>query len=234
MRTMYDGINTESLPSNASFVAGYISGKWPSVNGYSDSNGHWVPALKARFPKALVVSIATNAGADALCLDIEQYDATPAEAPGWVVRQRKRGVQYPWCYCSQSAWPSVYAEFQKQNVAQPLYWIANYDGVANIPVGAIGKQYHNTAGWDVSVMVDHIVGFDTTPVPVPLPIPVEENEMYIVIDKDPGVEISLLVEGSNVWLLQDADRVAYLEVGIPRKAVSSASYNRLRGKAKAL
>src|SRR5208282_1038382 len=70
--TMYDTTDPGTmLPvQHPQAVAGYVGGKWPSLGG-----------LIKRYPGAKHLSIAVNAGEDATCLDIENGDATPADAP---------------------------------------------------------------------------------------------------------------------------------------------------------
>lgn len=89
--TMYDSIDISQIPKTAPAVAGYVGGRWPTF-----------PKLKAKFPHAHRLSIAVAADEDADMLDIEKYDATPWQAPGWVRRQRARGIRRPAVYCSLS------------------------------------------------------------------------------------------------------------------------------------
>lgn len=152
-RTMYDAITPTHIPHDAEMVAGYVGGRWPSYYGYTDGDGNHIPSIRDQFPNAVHVSIAVEANQDADVLDVERYDATPAQAPAWVERQRKRGAQ-PTVYCSESVWPDVRHAFNAANVADPDYWIANYDGHAVIPDGAVAKQYENTPGYDVSLVAD--------------------------------------------------------------------------------
>lgn len=88
---MYDSITLNDIPSNAKAVAGYVGGKWPTFS-----------SLKARWPKARLVSIAIASNLDAECLDCEPGDATLGEAPGWVKRQLSRGIKLPILYTSAS------------------------------------------------------------------------------------------------------------------------------------
>lgn len=90
-RVMFDSVEIDQIPANAGTVAGYTGGKWPT---------YW--ELVKRFPHAFVLAIAIAASEDATCLDIEQGDARPEEAPDWVKRQHARGVHRPWVYCSTS------------------------------------------------------------------------------------------------------------------------------------
>lgn len=164
-RTMFDAITPSRIPANPQMVAGYVNGNWPS---YFE--------MLALFPHAMHVSIAVSTAADAQVLDCENGDATPAECPSWAARQRSRG-QEPTVYMSESLWPYVVHEFWKAKMPEPQWWVANYDGNAVMIPGAVGKQYHNTAGYDVSIVADYWPGIDPKPVPHPTPTPLPEDEM---------------------------------------------------------
>lgn len=158
-RTMYDSITASDIPLTAAVVLGYVNGT------YEWSTEDW-----ARFPHAVKVRCATRANIDdGHVLDVETGDATPAQAPGWVVMRRRAGLTTPTVYCSSSAWPSVRAAFRAAGVAEPLYLIAHYDGDPTIPAGAVGKQYvdpPNSGGhWDLSAVADHWPGVDPAPKP---------------------------------------------------------------------
>lgn len=84
---MYDSVTASEIPSTAQAAAGYVGGNWPTAH-----------LLAGKFPH--VLTIAVNAGEDAECLDIENGDATPAQAVAWVRRQLARGVKRPAVYCS--------------------------------------------------------------------------------------------------------------------------------------
>jgi hypothetical protein len=106
------------------------------------------------------VGIATQAAYNVgQVLDVERYDATPDQAPGWVQRRRAAAVD-PSVYCNASTWPSVRQAFADAQVAEPHYWIAKYDGNASIPTDAVAKQHTNTAGWDESSVADYWPGVD--------------------------------------------------------------------------
>src|SRR4051794_34353068 len=133
MRIMYDSTEAADIPRTAEIVAGYLA----------PSRYAWSAADWARFPNAIKVRIAIFANVDdGHVLDVEPGDATPAQAPGWAKRRRASGVD-PTIYCNASTWSTVRAEFRRQGVAEPHYWIAKYDGVAELPSGAIAKQYAN-------------------------------------------------------------------------------------------
>lgn len=153
-RLMYDSTSAADIPADAAMVAGYLP----------PSRYAWSAAAWARFPHAVKVRIAIFASVnDGHVLDVEQGDATPAQAPSWVAMRRLAGTD-PTVYCSQSLWATVRAEFARQGVPQPHYWIARYDNVSAIPAGAVAKQYANeplTGGhYDLSIVADHWPGVD--------------------------------------------------------------------------
>jgi hypothetical protein len=153
MRTMYDSITAGDIPTSAAMVAGYVSGRYA-----------WSAADWARFPGAVKVRIATQASVnDGVVLDVEPGDATPQQAPGWVQMRRAAGVD-PTIYCNLTQLPVVQAAFTAAGVAQPHYWVARYDGVANLPAGCVAKQYADpkTSGghWDLSAVADFWPGVD--------------------------------------------------------------------------
>lgn len=161
-RTMYDGVTADRLPVDAQIIAGYVDGL------YAWSDAGW-----ARFPHATKVRIAVFATTnDGDVLDCEPGNCTPAESVDWVLLRRKAGKD-PTVYCNQmnptTGWPAVRAAFKTRNVPEPHYWVADYDGVAELPVGAIAKQLQDDEkdGWDVSVVADYWPGVDPAPVPVP-------------------------------------------------------------------
>lgn len=160
-RTMYDGITAAALPADATMVAGYVDGDWPDAN-----------ALAARFPHALVVRIASSAATnDATVLDVENGDATPEESVNWVLTRRHAGID-PSVYCDEAAWPQVRAAFGTHGVPEPHWWVAQYDGIAELPAGAVAKQYKTAPGWDESIVADYWPGVDPEAAPTP-----EENNM---------------------------------------------------------
>ncbi len=149
-RTMYDSVDPAKISHDATMVAGYADGRYANLG-----------AMKARFPSATIVSIAVRATTRAQVLDVEIGDATPAEAVVWCTRtMADKSNRELTVYCNASTWPEVRAAFKKANVTEPNYWIARYDDKPEIPPGAVAKQYQNTPGWDVSVVVDHWPGVD--------------------------------------------------------------------------
>jgi hypothetical protein len=152
-RRMYDSVTASDIPSNATMVAGYVNGT------YKWSNADW-----GRFPQAVKVRIATRANVnDGHVLDVEAGAASMSEAPGWVERRRAAGVD-PTVYCSYSAWSSLKILFGDLHMVQPHWWIARYDGKAEMISGAVAKQYINPPGsgghYDLSIVADYWPGVD--------------------------------------------------------------------------
>lgn len=154
IRTMCDGINTDAhaiaaLPFPISLVAGYDDGL------YAWSSEDW-----ALFPNSVHVHIAvfstTNSGH---VLDVETGDATPAESVDWVLMRRAAGAD-PSVYCNTSTWAAVRAAFAARGVAEPHYWLAQYDGIQIVPAGAVAKQFTDAGQYDRSVVADYWPGVD--------------------------------------------------------------------------
>src|SRR5947209_2784972 len=146
MRTMYDSVTAADIPSDAKVVAGYINGR------YAWSEADW-----ARFPSAQQVRITITAATnDGDVLDVEQGDATPDEAPGWIRARQAAGLAVPTIYCSRSVLPTVRA------VCDGLrydVWTADYTGVPHLGDGSAATQYADPAfgsggHYDVSLCAD--------------------------------------------------------------------------------
>lgn len=89
--TMYDSIDVRAIPRTAKAAAGYVDGHWPTFY-----------QLRKWLPRAQLLSIAVFAKDGADALDIEQGNATPEQAPGWVKNQIKAGKKKPCVYASVS------------------------------------------------------------------------------------------------------------------------------------
>ena len=150
--TMYDTTDAaRPLPTPLPVaVAGYVGGNWPSYN-----------ALRVKYPHAKHLSIAVNAGEVAQCLDVETGDATPAEAPGWVKREKprlSREGKNPWVYANASTMPAVKQALLRAGISLSVVhlWVAQYDNIAEIPAGFAAKQYRSVESggfnYDASVV----------------------------------------------------------------------------------
>lgn len=160
--TMFDAINVPSLPSGGGFCyAGYVGGYWPTYN-----------TLVATFPGHSILSIAINSSENAECLDIENGDATPADAAAWFARQKAAGVTRPCLYSSVSEMPQVIADLNAAGVARDGYrlWCAHWGDGAHIcgpsscnqiSIDVDGTQWTDTAlgrSLDESLLADDFFG----------------------------------------------------------------------------
>jgi len=190
MRTFYDAITPANIPTNAQGVCGYVDGKYA-----------WKAADWARFPHAVKVRIAVFSSTnDGHVLDVEPGCSTPANAPGWVVRRRKAGID-PTVYCSLSQWPVVRAAFAAAKVTQPHWWIAAYpgNGPALYP-GSVAHQYANPGPVDISVVADYWPGVDhTSSSPAsPFPTTTTTPEVDMPITDADAIKIMQAVLGAKL------------------------------------
>ena len=123
---MYDDTNIFLIPLLAKAVAGYVDGRWAT----------WLKLL-IRCPLAKHLSIAVFPSDDADCLDCEPGDATNAQAPAWVKRQRSRrkaggkfDTKAPVLYTSAANGEALIAVCRKAGLVYGvdyLWWSAHYD-----------------------------------------------------------------------------------------------------------
>lgn len=192
MRTMYDGITPDRLPAGGQLYASYVDGRWPNYH-----------QLRHLFPHAVLVSICVDPTHNAQVLDVERFDATPEQAPGWAARQRGRG-QVPTVYSNTSTWPAIKAAFHAQHVPLPEWWAANYDDGPDLPVEAVAVQYRSTPGYDQSVVRDYWPGVDPAPPPPhpkpkPDPEPKPPKPVHVV---RPGDTMTSIAAGWHVSLAE--------------------------------
>lgn len=173
MTLMFDSVTPSAIGRLASTspdaVAGYVDGRYRDI-----------AALERDYPNHRHLSIAVTARDDADCLDIENGDAVPAEAPGWLRRQHARGVARPWLYANTSTWPAVLRYVQLAGIPRGAFvkWRADFDGVQELQGDDDAKQF--TDHWqgrnvDASVVRDEILellGPHTPPKKRPRPHPV--------------------------------------------------------------
>lgn len=165
---MYDAVNPANIPSDAKYVGGYGDGLY-----------NWMATHPELFPNAHKFIFVVFANHDGDCLDVEKGNATPAQAPGWAVRQRARGKD-PFVYCSRLGtygWQAVQDAFNSQRVPHPHYGIADYSTppgtllVLN-GISAVFHQYVDTGLYDISILTDtfiSIVGGSTVELTDKLP-----------------------------------------------------------------
>lgn len=167
MRTMYDGINADAAGiardfPNAQMVAGYLTGQYA-----------WTPAEWALFPRAVHVTIATTAAANAGdVLDCEPGDATPDQVHDWIVMRRRAGLYRPTIYASKSVAPAIRAATRELILGRDYdLWDADWDGTTtpDYPL-AVAKQFRNATGYDQSAVFDDEWPHRHAPVIIPPPV----------------------------------------------------------------
>lgn len=169
MRTAFDATDVLTLPAGADLYMGYDDGNWPNA-----------AAIAAKFPGKTVVRITVfPADNEGDMLDVENGDATPAEAPAWVAQRRAAGHGGPLVYCAESNRVNVVGAFAVAKVALPGLFIAAYPGVGAALQEAtdVGHQYSDQGGggaYDISVVVDYLPGIDSWS-PGPLSTQTEKN-----------------------------------------------------------
>jgi len=148
-----DSTNAEYLPEGMDIYLGYIDGNYRSYD-----------AIRARFPHALVVPIATQAGGNVgIVGDGPPDNGTWPEWVKWVQRRRAAGVD-PTINTNASTWPVAVKAFNDAGVAQPHWWIAKWDNHPEVISGTIGKQYESLPNrYDLSLFADYWPGVDPKP-----------------------------------------------------------------------
>lgn len=149
---MYDSIDVNQIPAGAQAVAGYVGGHWPTFS-----------SLERKFPNAKRLSIAVTAEENAECLDVENGDAGPTQAPGWVRRQHARGIVRPVVYANLSTMPQVIAALARNGITRDQYrvWTAHYTNAAHIEPGSDATQWtEHGFGRNLDISLCHLTFFD--------------------------------------------------------------------------
>ncbi len=149
---MYDSVSPLGIPANAALVAAYVDG----YGGYS--------AAVARFGVTRVISISIgNNNADVA--DCEPGAMTEAELPGWVSRQKARGIVRPVVYSDGS----MYAGCRAAAGPSCSYWTATDSGQAGQTLpGRDAVQYLFTNSYDLSWVLPTFPFYPGSPAPVPV------------------------------------------------------------------
>jgi hypothetical protein len=174
MNLMYDGINSLAAGiarahPDAAKVAGYLNGTYA-----------WDQAQWNLFPHADHVTISVRAQwTVGDVLDVENGDATPAEAAAWIDARHAAGLYRPTVYCSLSVVPDGRRETGHLILGRDYdIWVARYDRspvappVPGLPPARFAaKQYESDALWDVSAVYDTAWPHRTPDHPAPVPAP---------------------------------------------------------------
>lgn len=141
---MYDSVTLDNLPEGGDYYVAYVNG-WSEV---SPSKVH------ARFPKAKVLTFATDAAYLAQILDVERGAATVKNIPAWWQMVTDYGIEPKGVYASLSNMPAVLAQFKAMHVKRSTYVliVADWNGSPTVPSGYDGHQYLSTAKYDASVL----------------------------------------------------------------------------------
>lgn len=212
---MFDAIYPQNIPANALFVGGYVDGNWP-----------WMRTQPNLFPNAGKLTFCVFASSRARCLDVEKGNATPAQAPGWVLAERALGED-PWVYCSQLSaygWQAVQDAFNAAHVPHPHYFIANYNNTRALPTlngfTAIAHQYVDVGPYDLSSLSDTAVSIlRGTPGPTPAPVPPSDNWTATMINNLPTLAQGAKDDPNGVWYVRRIqamlNSVMAIPVGVP-------------------
>lgn len=212
-RTMYDSTTAGDCPRDGDLYAGYIDGR------YADYG-----AMVQDFPDRGHVRISVDAsGSAADVLDVENGDATPAQAPGWVGRQRALGTARPTLYCNRGNEGAVDQALHDAGVAagDAAFWIATLDGTMvsgatahGYPIVACQSEGSAQTGghYDRSVVFDAAWPGAAAPAPQPptdMPVPGEDD----TVTKTP------------VTIPTNANGEGFAQTGIPFDTVVALFHN---------
>ncbi len=178
MATMYDAVDVAAIPADATVVAGYIDGNWPTFD-----------ALVKAFPDARHVSIATGTtgGAGAMVADCETGDFTPQSAAHWAKGEIDTGRR-PCIYYARSNAAAVGAALKAAGV--PIgavdYWVADWTGSAHLLAGSVATQWASPStgsggNFDVSETAEDWPATIAPPVPPEPPSKEENATVYVLI-----------------------------------------------------
>jgi hypothetical protein len=163
-RIMYDSVNPFAIPEHAQMVLVYVDGIYK-----------WSQAGRDRFKYAQQITCSAIGAVTAQVGDVEKGCIWPVEnAVGWVLRARADGYD-PTVYVNErNDWGPCRDAFRRAGVPEPHWWVANYNGIRDIPAGSVGRQYahpstppgnpqgpwHTAGHWDESWIADYWPGVD--------------------------------------------------------------------------
>lgn len=129
------------------------------VNGFFAYNADDLARYRARFMISVIRDSA--AAQSARCLDIERFDATPADAPAFVQNRIAFGHHDALLYVNRSNRDEVVSLCDQQNLVlgrDYMLWVATLDGTINLPdmTGVSAIQFLNTPDYDESVVIRSI------------------------------------------------------------------------------
>jgi hypothetical protein len=156
LRSGRDSIDPASLKLDVEFgdvvpdfFGGYTSGRWADA-----------PEIMAAHPGFPIIRFDIASGillGD--CLDIENGDADPVDAPGWTVKKRNMGHTWVTNYCSESDYNAVVGAHASQGVPCPHLILAGYPGspgegkTYDWPY-VVGHQFADRGPYDETVVTE--------------------------------------------------------------------------------
>lgn len=154
-RTMYDAVEASNLPSGGDIYLYYVDGIYANKT-----------AVINRTPGKIHVpcTIGLTPARRGLILDVEKGDATNTDAVNWCAAYPGSNADLT-IYTNSNNFTALKSALKGLST-QPNIIVANYDGVAKIPTGCIGKQFRGDVapGFDQSVIEDYWPGVDAAPV----------------------------------------------------------------------
>lgn len=152
-RICRDSTNPFDIPVNTPVVMGYVDGLYK-----------WSPEGWAQHAEAVQVRLATSPLTDdGHGLDVERFDASPQDVPGWLTMRRGHVLESSpdrfFVYCDRSSLLEVAQACGAAEVPPPWYWVATLDGT-HFPLNGrvLGCQFagetQTGAHYDESDVVD--------------------------------------------------------------------------------
>src|ERR1700735_2527065 len=125
-----DAVTAGNLPANLGYTFAYIDGAFANFD-----------AVRIHCPNAKIQTITTGTG-DADIIDSETGDADVPATIAWVERQLAAGVYRPGVYADADRWNNLGLASALAKYGNRIKrWLADYDGVADIPAGYDAKQF---------------------------------------------------------------------------------------------
>lgn len=198
MRTLYDSTNAADVPPGSELVAGYV-----------DGSSAWSAADWQRFPGRKLVRVCIfNNRFDAAVIDVESGNNDATGAVPWIAGKWSRG-ETPTVYCFSDEGPAGYrisdvrAACRVAAVKLPLFWIAKWDGIAELypsDPSIVAKQYANptlTGGhYDASIVADTWPGIDKEAVVNTAPVYAGQSVA------DVNIKVGEVAMVSGIWTYQ--------------------------------
>lgn len=136
----------------------------PIVAGYGDGRYEWTSAGWALFPNAIPLVIVVSAVDAGDVLDVERFDATPADVPGWIDRFQRPRRRRPTIYSARGTDAlgrvdySVIRAILQAAAGRPFdWWAATLDGTADFteaPIQPVAVQVRDVGAYDESIILD--------------------------------------------------------------------------------